>query len=647
MKALKRTAITTAAVLGLILFAAAPGWTHASLRASQPAGGAALEDPPQQLTLTFTESPDPALSSIKVVGGSGTFERGVPRHAPGDDLTLFVDLKDLPKGSYTVSWRTVSRVDGHASAGAFAFGVGEPPDPVATTEQPAETRSKIPSATARWVFYLGLASMLGATWMALFGFRTPPRSVLRLAVAGWLLAVVGLVAFAIYQFREAGVGFRVFSGSSSGAALALRAAPVAVIGLAFVLFKTRRSLVLWVAMAATLAAMLAHSAAGHAAVPPNVAVKVAVHWAHFAAVGVWIGGLAALLLGISHSRPEEKRRAAKRFSLVAGLAIFLVTGTGVLRAVHEVGGWQALLDSTYGRLVIAKSILIAGLGALGALNRFRHLPAAATSVSGLQKAGRLEVAVAVVTFAVAGMLSTSVPPVSVAAAAEEARVRVEGTDFAGTVEAQLTLEPGTAGPNRFTVALTDLASDDRLERASVTLRLMSLSNPAAGESTIDMESQGQGRFVATGSNVAVDGRWRATVTITIPGNSLEIPLEFSTRATGYVSDRSVVEGQPTIYSFTDPQGRQLQVYSEPDRPGDSELHLTLFDSSGTELAVTEIVAIAAPPGEPSASLVTRRFGPGHFVSDVTLKRGRYEFDVTARTEAGETVRFPAEMEVSR
>ncbi len=318
----------------------------------------------------------------------------------------------------------------------------------------------------------------------------------------------------------------------------------------------------------------------------------------------------------------------------------------MLRAVNEVGGWEPLFDSTYGRLVIAKSALMVGLGAMGALNRFRNVPVAAASPAGLQKAGRIEVAVAALTLALAGMLSTSVPPISVASGAEEARVTVGGSDFAGTTGATLTVEPGTAGPNRFRVELTDLNSDSPVDDVSgVTLRFSSPSNPAVGESTVTADEQDDGHFQASGSNVSVDGRWRVTVLVTTPGNSFEIPLEFSTRAVGYTSDSSVVEGQPTIYSVTDPQGRQLQVYSQPDRPGRSELHLTLFDASGTELIVNEILAIAVPPDDPSVTLVTRRFGPGHFVSDITLERGRYEFDITARTEAGDTVRFPARMEV--
>ncbi|HEX2053571.1 MAG TPA: copper resistance protein CopC [Actinomycetota bacterium] len=647
MRYLLRTALATAALLALLSLAAVPAWAHASLRTSSPSGGAAVEEAPRQVTITFTESPDPKLSVVRVLGASGSFEQGQPRHAEGDDLTLVVDLKELPKGSYTVSWRTVSRVDGHSSAGAFAFGVGEPPDPAAAEAEATETTSKIPQATARWVFYSGLASIVGAAWMALFAFRSAPRLVRRLAEFGWLLAFAALLALSVLQYREAGVGFGVFAGSSSGRALALRAAPVLVTGLALLASRKRFRGPMGLALLGALGAMLAHSAAGHAAVPPDVVPKVAVQWLHFAAVGVWIGGLAALLLGLSGLSPEERGTVTRRFSLVAGIAIFLVTGTGVLRAVNEVGGWEPLFDTPYGRLVIAKSALLVVLGGFGALNRFRNVPAAVKSPAGLQKAGRLEVAIAVVTLALAGMLSTSVPPISIAQAAEEARVTSEGTDFGRIAEAVLTVEPGTAGPNRFLVELTDPDTGDPLEGVErATLRLASLSNPAAGESTLELQRQEDGRYQATGSNVAIDGRWRATLSVTTSGNSFDVPLEFSTRAVGYTSDRSEVEGQPTIYSVTDPQGRQLQVYSQPDDPGPSELHLTLFDSSGTEMPVGEIVAIAVPPNESSVTLVTRRFGPGHFVSDVELKRGTYTFDITARNEAGETVRFPAELEVS-
>lgn len=647
MPKLLRAALTATAGLLLAAALAVPAWGHASLRASDPSGGAALQEAPGRVTITFTEPPDISLTSVRVTGASGSFEDGPPRVAEGDDLTVVLAVDALPNGSYTVAWRTVSKVDGHASAGAFAFGVGEPPDPISAEEQSLEVSNKVPAAAARWVLYLGLAALLGAAWMSLLAFKATYPPLRRLAGLGWAAAVLGLIGLGVFQFREAGAGIGVFLRSSSGQDLAYRAAPLALAGIGVALLARRHRLGMALALFGTLGAMLAHSAAGHAAVPPNTLPKIAVQFVHFAGVGLWLGGLAALLAGLSHTKDDDRRRAVRRFSLVAGLSIFIVAGTGVLRALNETGGWDGLVQTTYGRLVIAKSALIVALGALGAVNRFRNVPVAAGSPQRLQKVGRLEVAVAVITLAMAGMLSSSVPPVSVAAAGEEARVTVEGTDFARTTRATLTVEPGTAGPNRFIVELTDLGSDTALdETTGVSLRFASLSTPAAGESTVEMERAGDGEFRVTGSNVAVAGRWRVTLAVTTPGNSFEIPLEFSTRAPGYQTTDSSVEGQPTIYSVIDPEGRQLQTYAEPDEAGPSELHLTLFDASGTELTVDEIITIAVPPGEPSITLATRRLSPGHFVADVTLTGGTYELDVTA-IAGGNTLRFPAALEIAR
>lgn len=445
MSRIPRPVLTAAGVLCLLLISAVPVSAYTILRASQPPGGAAVEEAPAQVTITFTESPDPALSVVRVLGGSDSFEQGKPRRADGDGLTLVVDLKELPKGSYTVAWRTVSRVGGHASAGAFAFGVGEPPGPAAAPAAATETGSKIPQAAARWVLYLGLTALVGAAWIALFVFKAAPRLVLRLAQAGWAVAAVGLLALAVLQHREAGVELDVFAGSSSGRTLALRAAPLLVAGLALLEARKRYRIGMGVAMVASLALVIAHSAAGHAAVPPNVTPKVAVQSLHFTSIAFWLGGLAALLVGLRDLSPEDRGRAARRFSFVAGIAIVVAAVTGVLRAVKEVAGWEPLFDTTYGKLVIAKAVLLIVLGGFGALNRFRNVPSAAHSPAGLQKAGRLELAIAVVTLAVAGMLSASVPPIS-------------GDD----------------------------APDD-IDR--VSLRPSSLSNPASGEPTLELERQ--------------------------------------------------------------------------------------------------------------------------------------------------------------
>jgi methionine-rich copper-binding protein CopC len=108
-----------------LLLAAPAASAHAVLRSSDPASGASLGKAPEKVTLTFTEPPDLTLSSVHVLDSTGkAVERGKAQPVPGKPLALEVPLGQLPNGAYTVSWRTVSRTDGHLTNGSFAFGVG-------------------------------------------------------------------------------------------------------------------------------------------------------------------------------------------------------------------------------------------------------------------------------------------------------------------------------------------------------------------------------------------------------------------------------------------------------------------------------------------------------------------------------------------
>ncbi|MFN8234031.1 MAG: copper resistance protein CopC [Actinomycetota bacterium] len=102
---------------------------HANLDRSEPANGAQLDASPARISLTFTETPDAALSSIELLDeGGNAVTLGAPRRDAADPDTLVAPIgSPLADGTYTVAWRVVSVQDGHSTAGAFAFGVGEAP----------------------------------------------------------------------------------------------------------------------------------------------------------------------------------------------------------------------------------------------------------------------------------------------------------------------------------------------------------------------------------------------------------------------------------------------------------------------------------------------------------------------------------------
>ena len=123
----------SAVLLGIALGFSAIASAHSGLRFSSPIDGATLGAAPSVVQLTFVEAPEPSLASIRVLDTSGAeYQTGRPWPVAGDPLSLTIAVRPLDRGVYTVHWRVVSAVDGHASAGGFVFGVQMAPTGPAT-----------------------------------------------------------------------------------------------------------------------------------------------------------------------------------------------------------------------------------------------------------------------------------------------------------------------------------------------------------------------------------------------------------------------------------------------------------------------------------------------------------------------------------
>jgi copper transport protein len=118
------------------------------------------------VTMTFSEAPDPTLSVVHVLTTTGAqVEAGPVAAVPGQTKQLRISLKPgLPDGVYTVSWRVTSAQDGHVTAGAFAFGVGEQPTGavVPTGAAPPTPAPSPMSVAGKVLLYAGLSLLVGA-----------------------------------------------------------------------------------------------------------------------------------------------------------------------------------------------------------------------------------------------------------------------------------------------------------------------------------------------------------------------------------------------------------------------------------------------------------------------------------------------------
>lgn len=639
--------VALALVLGAALALPQAVAAHALLQSSVPAAGSTLAASPDAVTITFGEQPDARLSSIKVLDSSGRSVTSGPTSAvPGAPLQLTVPLPSLPDGVYTVSWRTVSAVDGHVAAGSFAFGVGVGPPAGGTGGSSAGSAPPpipLDASIARWILYVGLIGLLGAAVIGLAAFREPPRNDLLLAGGAWVTALVGTIAVIAVQWSDAGSDLSTILASSIGLAAVERIVVIAITGVAVLATAraatpTRSRTTLAFVAAGAAGAMLVDVLDGHAAGGSLAILEIAAEWAHVLAVGVWIGGLAALLLGIRGAASEEKGRAVRRFSTAAGISIAVVAVTGFIRALDEVGSVDALFNTDYGRLIVIKTALFGVLGALGAFNHFFSVPLASRALTRLRRAGRVEVTVGAVIVLASALLVNATPPVLVggpAASPVPAPVIAAGSDFGTTIRVRLAVAPGEAGFNDFTAVVTDFDSGAPAPATAVSLRFTIASgSTTVGSSTLALPSAGSGTFTASAGNLSLDGIWRVVAVVTSPSGSVEVPLVVSTRPVGVTVDANVSAGAPTIYTAHLAAGRSIQVYLDPQHPGANELHATFFDAAGTELPVQTVTMAVATADGGGAILSPRQLEPGHFVADTTVSAGTLGVDVAGPAPDG-------------
>ncbi|HZG76344.1 MAG TPA: copper resistance protein CopC, partial [Paenibacillus sp.] len=171
-----------------------------------------------------------------------------------------------------------------------------------------------------------------------------------------------------------------------------------------------------VALSAVLYALLSCTfpATGHAAAAEaDRALALVAHAAHIVAAAAWYGGL----LGIAFAATRVTTRGAAQllgaFSKAALPLMLLTAASGLLLANAQLPSLSNLATSAYGRLLLAKLGLFALVLALGAAHRRLLLPRlqADAPVDRRLAAGiRVEVALAIALFTVAGWLSTTSPP---------------------------------------------------------------------------------------------------------------------------------------------------------------------------------------------------------------------------------------------
>ncbi len=440
--------------LAFVLLAPAVALAHQGLRSSEPADQARVEVVPDTLRLAFYEPLRMEFTEVEVVGPQGRLGLGGLRTVAGHPEVLLVPIEaGWHAGEIEVRWRTVG-ADGHPSSGSFSFRVPEgaeglpaelepaPPADEAIQDEgrPIDPRSPL-YAGIRWMTFVSLIGMIGSV---VFRGGVLPLLRRRLEVAA---------PFAVEAARKAsGVGIaaalllvvagiaRLWAQTAALHSPAVATSPTALaatlglqpwgagwwlqmgaaLGGAVFLAIARRGIPAGWVGAGLAAAVAATTPAlsGHAAATSGTAI--ALDTFHVVGAGGWIGGLALLLLaGIPAARGLDRidRGAAvaalvKGFSPIALAFAALVVATGLGSAWIQLGELPELWGSRYGRTLLLKLALVAGVFGLGAYNNLKVRPKLGDEAGEvrIRTSGTLELLVALAALVVTAVLVASPPP---------------------------------------------------------------------------------------------------------------------------------------------------------------------------------------------------------------------------------------------
>ena len=490
---------------------------HAALLRSTPASDATLRHAPHTVSLTFDESVSVAPNALEVYDRFGTrVDSGIITGAGTATIaTTITDASD--RGTYTVAWRVTS-ADSHVIHGAFVFSVG-----TTTATRAAESSATSPSiiphafAITRIASLAALLVCLGAIAILLMPEcrGRSHASVMALAHGSALLLAVTSMAGIVLQAAEmVGGGVRAgLTHSALGAVAhtrfgelwALRAAcafaiVVASSGLRTNAGRQRRALLLTSAVTIGLATPLA----GHSGLRWTTAFADTVH---LLAASVWVGGLAATAVAfISDAGDETRRRLPRRFSKLADTSVVALGISGAVDAYLEIGTVDALLQSTYGRLVDAKTLLLVPVLMLGLLNR-RSLRSRTGRDRRFLQLALPELGLLAVVIALSGVLvGTSHRQPS----GERDRAAPSNTLPIGPFEATVTIDSAGEHQPRIAVALMEHGTPARADDVQIAA---SLDNPRLGPLRFRTTRSGQGRFTAVRARLPIPGSWHITVVI--------------------------------------------------------------------------------------------------------------------------------------
>jgi copper transport protein len=548
-----------------LLASAAPAGAHAQLLGTSPASGETVRTQPREVIFKFNQDVGGTLGAVRVYDAQGAEVDNLDvSHPEGQEHWMGVGLKPgLADGTYTATYRVIS-ADTHIVYGGLVFDIGHPGAAPKFTVAGLIERDKSGPVTAlafgvvRGLDYLAIALLLGGLAFIWFAWRPGfaaaasggsgdrgsdglewqtaaqafagrMRTLLAIAVVlGFAVSVLGIL---LQGASAAGVSlWASLKGtildstleSRFGTVWGLRA--IDWVGLAALLSASKwRISRVPIALGATYL-VLTPALSGHASVQSPTVVFFPADVLHVLAASVWVGGIACLLLALPAAtrqlqNPDRGRlllATLARFSPLALGAVVVIAVTGVVQAYIDVRTLEGLLHTTYGALIIVKTLLLLALIGLGWVNRQRVIPALRQLVAAGRAPGgagvlvrrtmRGELAVMLAVFGATAALISYAPPIDAATGPFSTNTTL------GPAELELTVEPARVGLNTVHLYLIDAKTGAQFTATKELTVKAELPAKGIGPLPLRVTPAGPGHYILSSADLSPGGAWELQFT---------------------------------------------------------------------------------------------------------------------------------------
>ena len=565
MTPVRRTAATVGCTMVVALALPAASWAHAALLRTFPSASGVQNAQPHEVRLTYSEAVEPRFAIVSVTNAGGTQQTtGRPARSTADRDTLVTPVKTLAQGWYLVFWRAIS-ADGHPVRGAFTFAIGPSPGPAPQFVIPSisETAATPRLLVARWLVFLSLMASVG-----IFVFRTivarplrrvaPGSSSRSMTLALAVSLVLTLVSIPVYLLFST-AQFALRSWTAVGALVPLMR--VSAFGRAFTdlelvvaLFALTAAISIFLerserrersvvellsqggAIVAAASAILLVSLAGHAPQSAHRWITLPLDVVHVAVGSVWLGGLVGLLALWSGLAQGERTTAlaavVPRFSNTAFVSVLAIIATGTANSLVYLPTVSSLWQTSYGKALLAKILLLGATMLLAAVNLLRTKPGlrnavaqgdealGVTSATLLRRLVRGETLVVAGTVFAAAVLTSFPPPARALSQIGTTRAHVGPGPVATTVtegpyKLDIRVDPNRAAlPNSFSVRVSKAGKP--VVGASVTVHFLMLDMDM-GQFGYVLEEKSPGLYVRSAPALVMVGHWAVRFTVAPAG----------------------------------------------------------------------------------------------------------------------------------